>query len=90
MAYMTYIERQGYAKGKAEGKAEGEVEGAVKALHESVARLLERKFGEAGKAIMPEIESITDADVLTTLVAEIGAAATLDDARNAIGATPDA
>ena len=80
MAYMTYIEKQGYAKGKAEGKEEGKIE----ALHSSMTRALTRKFGDASNGVAAAIRQISDATILDDLNVEIAAATTLDTVQQAL------
>ena len=69
MAYLTYPERRGRAEGRAEGLIEG------------IALVLRIKFGSAGEALLPEIQQITDLQVLEALMARLETAMTVDDVR---------
>jgi hypothetical protein len=75
MSYITNAERNGHARGLEEGRAEGLVEG--------IGAMLEMKFGPAGLALLPEIQSIDDIATLERLLQAIKQAATLDEVRAA-------
>ena len=75
MSYITTAERIGHARGLEEGRAEGLVEG--------IGAMLEMKFGPAGVALLPEIQSIDDIATLERLLQAIKQAATLDEVRAA-------
>lgn len=69
MTYVTYGERVGLARGRAEGLLEGVTLG------------LELKFGMAGITLMPEVEQITDPDVLRAIMRRIKTATTIEEVR---------
>ena len=69
MAYVTSWERI------------GEERGEVKGLVQGLAVALDLKFGAAGIALVPELEQITDPEVLQRVAARIKTAASIDDLR---------
>jgi hypothetical protein len=72
MPYITTAERIGRAEGRAEG------------LLTSIRIVLEARFGEAGRALMPEIQRITDSERLEAIVARVGMASSVEEIRTAI------
>src|SRR6266508_5789598 len=77
MLYITTAERIGRAEGRAEGLVEG------------IDAMLDMKFGQAGLALMPEIQTIDDIATLERLLQVIKSATTLDEVRAAY-TSPDA
>ena len=77
MPYITTAERIGRAEGRAEGLVEG------------IDAMLDMKFGQAGLALMPEIQTIDDIATLERLLQVIKSATTLDEVRAAY-TSPDA
>lgn len=65
MAYVTSWERRGQAKGLLDG----------------LAVALDLKFGAAGTALLPELEQITDPEVLRRVAERIKTAASVEDLR---------
>ena len=81
MSYITTAERIGRAEGLKAGRAEGLVEG--------IAAMLDMKFGQAGLALIAEIQTIDDIAILERLLQVIKSATTLDEVRAAY-ASPEA
>jgi hypothetical protein len=91
--YITSVERigreaglkEGLEKGRQEGLQEGREEGHQQGMREGlldgIELALELKFGEAGRAIIPEIRRIDDLTVIRAIYREIPPARTLDDVR---------
>lgn len=73
MPYVTYPERVGLEQGLAQGVAQG--------MLDSIATVLEVKFGDAGLALLPEIRQITGPEQLKAILARCVTAASLDDVR---------
>ena len=71
MPYITTAERIGRAEGRAEGLIEG------------IDAMLDMKFGQAGLALMPEIQHIDDIATLERLLQVIKSATALDEVRAA-------
>lgn len=71
MPYITTAERIGRAEGRAEGLIEG------------IDAMLDMKFGQAGLALMPEIQHIDDIAILERLLQVIKSATALDEVRAA-------
>lgn len=71
MPYITTAERIGRAEGRAEGLIEG------------IDAMLDMKFGQAGLALMPEIQHIDDIAILEQLLQVIKSATALDEVRAA-------
>lgn len=84
MPYITTAERIGHAQGLEEGRAEGRVEGLV----EGITAMLDIKFGQAGVALMQEIQEIDDIATLERLLQAIKTAASPEEIRAAY-APPD-
>ena len=64
MPYITSIERMGREEGRKEGREEGREEGRKEGLLQAVRLALELRFGEAGLALMPEVQPLDDAMLL--------------------------
>ena len=71
MPYITTAERIGRAEGRAEGLIEG------------IDAMLDMTFGQAGLALMPEIQHIDDIAILERLLQVIKSATALDEVRAA-------
>ncbi|HQZ72489.1 MAG TPA: Rpn family recombination-promoting nuclease/putative transposase [Anaerolineae bacterium] len=76
---------------RAEGRLEGltlaekrHVEGRAEGLHQGLEALLDARFGDAGLALLPEVERITDIDRLQALLEAVRHAETLDGVRQTI------
>ena len=65
MTYVTYGERIGLAQG----------------LHEGIAAILDIRFGAAGAALLPEVQQITDSDILRAIMERIKTATTIEEVR---------
>ena len=83
MPYITSIERMGREEGRKEGREEGRKEGLLQAVRLA----LELRFGEAGLALMPEVQPLDDATLLRIQEALIRGS-NLDDVRRIWQATP--
>jgi hypothetical protein len=75
MPYVTSVEQIGYERGLEEG---------ARALRELIEHWLERKFGEEGKALMPEVRKIEAPTRLKAVADVVVTAPTLDDVRRAL------
>jgi hypothetical protein len=68
MPYITSIERMGIEKGRAEGRVEGRAEGRAEGQYEellsAIELMLNLRFGEAGRALLPEISQVAEYPVL--------------------------
>ena len=71
----------GLTAGRVEGREDGLIEGLVKGRIEG---LLEARFGDAGLALLPEVERIADIDRLQALLEAARHAETMDGVRQTI------
>jgi hypothetical protein len=84
MPYITSVERIGIQKGLEQGLEQGRRE----ELLAGIALALDLKFGDAGLALLPEIQCISEVIRLQTIRDQIKAASTPAALRQ-IYATPD-
>lgn len=75
MPFITAAERYGLEKGLAEGRAEGRAEGLQEGLREAresllagIEEALEIKFGDSGRALLPEVRQLQELDQLRTIL----------------------
>jgi hypothetical protein len=73
MPYVTSIERLAKEEGREEGFKDG--------LRESIAMLLESRFGEAGRKLGRKVRSIRDLELLRALPEKVFSAQSLADVR---------
>jgi hypothetical protein len=83
MPYVTFAERYGMEKGLEQGRKEGERLGLLKGLR----GMLKLKFGEAGEALMPELERQDDPATLRSVTDAVESAASPDDLRRLLPPT---
>jgi hypothetical protein len=76
MRYVTSVERIGIEKGIEQSKNQ-----LRQGLIKGISLGLKLKFGESGQSLLPEIESIGDVDLLSTILEAIETAATLEQLR---------
>lgn len=69
MRYITSVERIGIEKGIEQGLIKG------------ISLGLKLKFGESGQSLLPEIESIGDVDLLSTILDAIETVTTVEQLR---------
>ena len=77
MQYITSFERIGFQKGIEQSQNQ-----VRQALLKSISLGLKFKFGENGQNLLPEIESISDVDLLETILETIDTASTVSDLRD--------
>ncbi|MBP5976078.1 hypothetical protein HW132_25920 [Brasilonema sp. CT11] len=77
MRYVTSVERIGIEKGIEQGIEQGIKQGLIK----GVSLGLKLKFGESGQSLLPEIESIEDVDLLSTILDAIETVTTVEQLR---------
>lgn len=73
MRYVTSVERIGIEQGIEQGIKQGLIKG--------ISLGLKLKFGESGQSLLPEIESIGDVDLLSTILEAIETVATVEQLR---------
>jgi hypothetical protein len=71
--------KQGLEQGKIEGKVEGKIEGQIAAARAAVVDVLESRFDRVPRKLSSQLNKITDADRLRTLVRHAATAATVKD-----------
>lgn len=76
MQYVTSFERIGFQKGIEQSQNQ-----VRQALLKSISLGLKFKFGDRGQNLLPEIESISDVDLLETILETIDTASTVSDLR---------
>ena len=77
MRYVTSVERIGIQKGIEQGIEQGTKQGLIK----GIALGLKLKFGESGTNLLPEIEQVTNVDVLSAILDTIETVDTLEQLR---------
>ncbi|MEO1433234.1 MAG: cytosolic protein, partial [Cyanobacteria bacterium J06633_8] len=73
MRYVTSVERIGIEKGIEQGNKQGLIKG--------IALGLKLKFGDSGNNLLPEIEQVTDVDVLSAILDAIDTVDTVEQLR---------
>ncbi len=81
MPYVTFAERYGMEKGLEKGLEQGRKEGERLGLLKALRALLKLKFGEAGEALMPDLERQDDLATLRSVTDAVESAASPDDLR---------
>ena len=77
MPYVTSIERLAKEEGREEGLEEGREDG----LKQGIQALLTLRFGSDGLRVMPEIDAITDCNLLLRILAQASCVSAPDDLR---------
>jgi flagellar biosynthesis/type III secretory pathway protein FliH len=85
MRYVTSVERIGIEKGIEQGVEQGIQQGIEQGIKQGLIKGislgLKLKFGESGESLLPEIESIGDVDLLSTILDAIETGTTLEQLR---------
>ncbi|WP_338824634.1 hypothetical protein MHOCP_02410 [Moorella humiferrea] len=77
-------EMRGLIKGRAEGRAEGEARGKVEATQDAICKYLKRRFGDASAGLQQKVREMTSLEVLDSVMEELFAANTLEEAGDII------
>lgn len=80
MPYVTSIERVASERGRREGRQEHQEEALVKVI----GLLLGRKFGAAGKRLMPKVRELHDIEKLSALILDLTSVKTIAEAKQLI------
>lgn len=80
MRYVTSVERIGIEKGIEQGIEQSQNQ-LRQGLIKGISLGLKLKFGESGQSLLPEIESIGDVDLLSTILDAIETVATVEQLR---------
>jgi hypothetical protein len=81
MRYITSIERLALEKGREEARQEAFRQGLAIGLRQSIAAVLEVRFGAMGLQLEPAIDAVCDVETLGNLLQALRFGATLDDFR---------
>ena len=81
MPYVTSIERLGIEKGREEGREEGIERGIKTGLRIGIQAVLEARFGEAGRSLAPEIDTVDDRALLEKILDRSKNVAALEELR---------
>lgn len=75
---------QGRVEGLSQGRAEGRSLGQVDGLRDAIADELGERFGAAGRDLVAEVRTVTDARALRGMLRAVMRAESIDEARRAL------